>query len=765
MNKQFILFISILFSFIFLNIKTYPQETKTNEIKIEPYIWKNVQIVGGGFVDGIVFHPKAKGICYCRTDIGGAYRRNNITNRWEPLMDWVSYDDLNLMGVESIAVDPSDTNRVYLACGTYTSPAAPDGAILRSDDQGKTFKRTNVPFKFGGNENGRGNGERMAVDPNNGKIIYLGTRNNGLWKSTDRGETWNQVKTFPDVTDNPPDSLKSRNEFQHWFWTEKGSGIIFVIFDQLSGVDNKGSSKIYVGVSLMNKNNFFVSTDAGESWNPVKGQPTEYRPTHAVLSSDNYIYLTYGTNPGPYNKMSDGAVWKYNINTKVWKDVTPVKPNVNDEKEFGYVAVSADAQDPENLIVSTFGRKLEKVEDDIFRSTDGGESWKSIFSDDKNYSFDFSNAPYTSHTPIHWLFDIEIDPFNSDHAIFTTGYGGYESYDLTNADKELPTKWSIMSSGIEETVALDLLSPPKGAHLISAIGDYGCFVHWGLDKPAPAGKFDNPIFNNTTSLACAELNPEIIVRVGIGSHHHFSGNIGYSEDFGKTWQTTLSTPKPNSQLGNISVSADGSEWLWTPDKSYTYYTTDKGANWQQSKGIPENIITVSDRVNPNKFYAMDLFKGKLFTSNDKGKTFTQQSLNLPNEIPNSRNNRSDNRGGQDKLYTTPGVEGDLWLPAFNGLYHSLNSGETFSQINNVQEIHAFGFGKGKSNYADLYLVGKIKGVRGIFRSDDIGKNWIRINDDQHQWGLILQITGDPKQYGRVYVGTHGRGILYGDPGK
>ena len=44
-----------------------------------------------------------------------------------------------------------------------------------------------------------------------------------------------------------------------------------------------------------------------------------------------------------------------------------------------------------------------------------------------------------------------------------------------------------------------------------------------------------------------------------------------------------------------------------------------------------------------------------------------------------------------------------------------------------------------------------------------GDSWVRINDEQHQWGLLLHITGDPKEYGRVYVGTHGRGIVYGDP--
>jgi hypothetical protein len=37
----------------------------------------------------------------------------------------------------------------------------------------------------------------------------------------------------------------------------------------------------------------------------------------------------------------------------------------------------------------------------------------------------------------------------------------------------------------------------------------------------------------------------------------------------------------------------------------------------------------------------------------------------------------------------------------------------------------------------------------------------RINDDQHQWGLLLHITGDPKQSGRVSVGS--RCAFHGDP--
>ena len=137
---------AILFASVLVALALLIPATAQNPAKkaaAEPYTWKSVQIVGGGFVDGIVFHPTAKGVRYARTDMGSAYRWNEQTKRWEGILDWVPYEDLNLMGVESIAVDPADPNKVYLACGTYTS--ASDNAILRSSDRAKTFQRTNVP--------------------------------------------------------------------------------------------------------------------------------------------------------------------------------------------------------------------------------------------------------------------------------------------------------------------------------------------------------------------------------------------------------------------------------------------------------------------------------------------------------------------------------------------------------------------------------------------------------------------------------------------
>jgi hypothetical protein len=77
------------------------------------YSWNNVTIVAGGFITGIVPNTAFKDVMYVRTDIGGAYRYDPFSNKWTPLNDIFSATDWNLMGTESIAVDPVQPWRVY----------------------------------------------------------------------------------------------------------------------------------------------------------------------------------------------------------------------------------------------------------------------------------------------------------------------------------------------------------------------------------------------------------------------------------------------------------------------------------------------------------------------------------------------------------------------------------------------------------------------------------------------------------------------------
>jgi photosystem II stability/assembly factor-like uncharacterized protein len=71
--------------------------------------------------------------------------------------------------------------------------------------------------------------------------------------------------------------------------------------------------------------------------------------------------------------------------------------------------------------------------------------------------------------------------------------------------------------------------------------------------------------------------------------------------------------------------------------------------------------------------------------------------------------------------------------------------------------------RSRSGYPAIFASAKAGGQRGIWRSADEGRTWSRINDDAHQWGWTGKaITGDPDVYGRVYIATNGRGLIYGD---
>jgi hypothetical protein len=81
------------------------------------YSWYTVPWGGGGYVDGLVYHPKVKDLLYARTDVGGVYRYDYAGRRWIPLLDALSHDDRDMNGILSVALDPNDPNKLYVACG------------------------------------------------------------------------------------------------------------------------------------------------------------------------------------------------------------------------------------------------------------------------------------------------------------------------------------------------------------------------------------------------------------------------------------------------------------------------------------------------------------------------------------------------------------------------------------------------------------------------------------------------------------------------
>ncbi|MEV5847348.1 1,4-beta-glucanase [Streptomyces sp. NPDC051985] len=693
----------------------------------QAYRWRNAVIGGTGFITGVLFHPTAPGLAYARTDIGGAYRWDDRTARWTPLTDQLGWDDWNLLGVEALAVDPAHPDRLYLALGTYAQSWAGNGAVLRSEDRGASWTRTDLTVKLGANEDGRGMGERLLVDPRDSDTLWLGTRHDGLLRSTDRGATWAAAPGFPATP------------------TASGQGVSLLV--AVGRAVYAGWADGDGGASAVN----LYRTSDGAAWEAVPDQPTGTAakiPVRAAYDCHaRELYVTYADAPGP-NGQADGSVHKLAVGSGRWSDVTPAVPGGSDT--FGYGGVAVDARRPGTVVVSTNNRWA--AVDTLYRTTDGGRTWTSL---KDSAVFDVSETPFLKWGGDQpkfgwWIQAVAVDPYDSRHIVYGTGATLYGTRDLVH--------WAPRVRGLEETSVVQLVSPPVGeAHLLSGSGDIGVMYHERLTASPSRGMATNPVFGSATGLAQAAGRPAYVVRTGWGDH----GNGAYSDDGGRTWAPFAAQPSlAHDAPGPIATNADGSALLWSfvhwdGTKYPAHRSDDNGATWTEISSFPKGATPVADPADPTLFYAYDSDTGTLQASTDSGRSFTARATGLPAG------------DSQFQLVAAPGRSGDLWLSVkWNGLYRSVDGGASFTKVGSCWAAYTLGFGKAApgADYPAIYLVGSTEAVTAVHRSDDEAATWTRINDDRHQWGWTGQaVTGDPRVHGRVYLATNGRGIQYGDP--
>lgn len=697
-----------------------------------PYDWKTIPLGGGGFVDGFLYHPKARDVLYVRTDVGGSYRFDYANKRWVPLMDGFGKDDWDCFGTLALAVDPQNADRLYATCGLYLSPRVPNAGVIRSEDRGATWQKTALPFKLGGNALGRGTGERLMVDPGNGDRIFLGTNRDGLWVSLDRARSFRKVDGYTEA------------------------GVTFVLF---------GEGVIYVGSGTNTPDGqgsagggVFWSKDDGKTFSLIPGSP-KLIPHQAAVDKDGTLYVTFADGLGPHG-VKNGAVWKLSA-TGAWSDISPATPTK--DVTFGYSGLDLQGG---TLVVSTSNRYA--TSDDLYISRDGGRTWSGVGAQAKheysrfpwliNYMSGHDEDAGARNNMGHWLDAVKINPHNPDELVYGTGYGVWMTKDLGKAGKGGEVRFDFANDNLEETVVLGLESPPEGPRVLMAAGDVGGTAFDDFSKTPATGLF-TPMNKTNQSVAFAALKPKTIVR----SVDNETARGYISFDGSETWQPLPSVPKPLDtadwhahRAGKIVISARATSLVWVPENEPAWFSKDLGRTWAPSTGwmAPERgQEAIADPMLDGVYYAYDKRAGAVLISEDHGASFTPYAKDLPKAY------------GTAQLRAVPGREHDLFLAAGDAGLFRITKGKSAPRFEAVTTAWQVTFGKAAPGKTDptVFLWGKVHGEEGLWRSVDGGKAWTRINTDATRFGQMRAIAGDPRTFGVLYISPDGRGTMVGRP--
>jgi hypothetical protein len=732
--------------------------SKSNGLVPQQSSWTSVKWGGGGYVDGLIYHPTSPNVLYARTDVGGAYRWNQATSQWVPITDGLGFGggpEGAFHSIESIALDPTNDQLVYMVAGDNKKNAR----LYTSSDRGDSWTWVTLPF-IAGADAGRAIGERLRLDPTNPSTMFYGSRMAGLWKSADSGHTWAQVTGLSSYT------------------TTNGMvGVEQIIFDNGNVGGGQTTWNMWAAIApdyataAGLTSTFYRSSNGGWSWTPVAvpDAVAGYYIPHYARAADGNYYVVFNKNAGPGGD-GPGYLYKYTgINGGVWTLLSTTTTG-------GYGGVSVYSSGPTTRIALAVtatwgdfvGQKITQLSDDA------GSTWREIE----------SQMPHAANSAGYWGWndDIEIDPNNRDHIMHLDGPGIWETM---NASSATPS-WNVKLNNIEETATLAIITPPAGAtyKFISSAGDIGPWVQTDLATTPTKGP--NTGWSNGNSADMSWSDPQYIALTGV-THWNHTGFGYWSGDGGATWANFATLPPGAAanthESSNIAVTARNNA-IWAPPDTVPSYTTNNGASWTatnlpalpETPGFPRAYRLAADRKNPNKVYAYDSGGaayanpgGRVYVSTDGGHNYTLSKGSV------SANMHAD-AYFVTAMVVNPNVEGDIWVSDGYTVYHSVDSGATWTKINNfaslytgtnwwpdTQGANALTLGKaapGAPYSAAVYVSGVINGQWGVWVSNDAGSTWTRFNDDVHQFGGISRLAGDWNTYGRIYAAGGGRGVLY-----
>src|SRR5579859_4167817 len=545
----------------------------------------------------------------------------------------------------------------------------------------------------------------LAIDPITPGILYAGTAGNGVFKSANGGATW------------------------------VSAGLSNQDVDALA-IDTQTPANLYAGTSGQG---VYKSTDGAASWSLINGLTIAH--VQAIAIDPQTIMTVYAVVNNAAFKSINGGV--------SWSSLT-----IGPEPFANVVALVIDPQSPQTLYagahrVCTHG--CIYAENGIFKSTDGGASWKAA--DNGLTDKDIQTLAIDPHTPAilyagtgagvsrstdggaswfpattglplgSFLGAIAIDPHTPAVLYAGTFDGLFKS---TNSG----VSWNPANTGLTAHHITALAVNPAApatvyAGTLAAVDGASLPTDGGVFKSSDGGVGWSPMNHGLAggAIRVLAIDPITPSQLYVGTEH---GNVFKSTDAGLTW-SLANTGRPACTLvTTLAIDPQTPATLYAGTFSFCippdnqpagiFKSVNGGASWSPINNglpLPTGIVALSvDPQTPATLYAAT-FAG-LFKSTNAGAAWNPANMGLSNHVVAA-------------LVINPATPATLYAGTNAGVFKSTNAGASWDPANNGLPLNAdmATLAIDPQTPAILYAV---TAFDGLFKSADGGASWNPANN-------------------------------------
>jgi|GEM_PF-1545348 len=547
-----------------------------------------------GMVLAVTFDPaNPTTTFYAGTPNSGAWKTTNAGVSWQSMTESLHLPGL---GVNCIAVDPSNTSIIYIATG-ITRQGSYGVGVLKSTDGGATWNSTGLTFDPS-NPWATNVTEKILIDPTNGQNVYAIAADK-FYKSTDGGTTFNVTLTIPTSAYVPsPGCTTCTGPCQDpWSCTTQTRN--FVDMEMKPGDPN-----------------------------------TIYLATNDMTNSAVYCAASCGT-PGSNLTSNGGAeLWKSTDGGTTWGELTAVttgssalntsNPNII---YMDNIAIAVTPAEPNSLFISYGNENISGItygvdfNPRIHKSIDGGTTWQSAIA--LTNILTYNDSPYGSTTGIGgWDDNIEVSPTNAQ-VIYLGGIITFKSIDGGVSWNAISWYYSTNNDGHGDIRALTISNNAgNDALLVGNDGGVGYTANgastsWtNVSTALPITQF--------YGLAGSEENPGLIVG-GTQDNGLYTYNGGVwsfeTNSIGDAYDCAIDESSPNPIV--LGEGNNPSMFKSIGNNIWAYFSPPTGS----SNGVRPLLANPTN----NYFYTgyHDVFKYKMGTSTSWTKISNFSSTNYP----------------------------------------------------------------------------------------------------------------------------------------